>query len=144
MTNPGAPLDKAGIRLARETLALYARYAELMAMQEAALDDGTLQLFEALDEEVSAVQDQLGLPPDAANNLMGNFQSESMRSEAIESLREAQATHTRIRARLAALREEAGTEVRHVVRDGSQARRYLEASPSDEEEEDTPHFDVTL
>lgn len=140
---PGAPLDKAGIQLARKTLTLYARYAELMAMQETALDDGNLQRFETLDEELSAVQDQLGIPPDAASSLAGDPQTDSMRSEAMESLREAQATHARIQTRLATLREETGTEIRHLVRDGSQARRYLEASASSEGE-DTPHFDVIL
>lgn len=140
---PVAPLDKAGIQLARKTLTLYARYAELMVMQETALDDGNLERFEALDDELSAVQNQLGLPPDGASSLVGDPQSDSMRSEAMESLREAQATHARIQTRLATLKEETGTEIRHLARDGSQARRYLEASTSSEGE-DTPHFDVIL
>ena len=144
MKAPRTSLDNAGNQLVRKTVTLYARYAELMAMQEAALDDGNLEGFEALDEELRAVQDQIGLPPDAASSLGADPQSDSMRSEAMESLRTAQATHARIQARLASLREEAGTEIRHLARDGSQARRYLEASTSSEEDDDTPHFDVTF
>ena len=145
MNAPGAPLDSAGDQLVRKTVTLYARYAELMAMQEAALDDGNLEGFEAFDEELRAIQDQIGLPQDAASSPRDDPESDSMRSEAMESLRKAQATHARIQARLASLREEAGTGVRDLVRDGSQARRYLEASTSSEEDDDdTPHFDVTF
>ena len=136
--------DKAGSQLARKTLGLYARYAELVDMQETALVDGDLESFEALDEELRAVQQQIGLPPDVSSSPMGDPQPDSMRSEAIQVLRKAQATHARIQRRLASLREETGTEIRHLVRDGSRARRYLEAAPSGEEGDDVPHIDVTL
>ena len=141
---PRSPLEKAGDRLARDTLSLYARYAELMAMQETALDEGDLQSFEAFDEELRSVQQQIGLPPDTPSTPAGDPQSDPMHSDVIESLRKAQATHARIQERLVSLREEAGSELRQLVRGGSQARRYLEASTSSEEEEDTPHFDVIL
>lgn len=145
MKAPGTPLDNAGSQLVRNTLTLYARYAELMALREKALNDGNLKGLEALDEELRVIQDQVGLPPDAASSQRGDPQSDSMRSEAVESLQRAQATHARIQARLASLREEAGADIRHLARDGSQARRYLEASTSAEEgDDDTPHFDVTF
>lgn len=145
MRAPEPRPERAGDRLARDTVSLYARYAELMAMQEKALDEGDLQSFEGMVGELSAVQQEIGLPPDAASALAGDPQSDPMRSDAIELLREAQATHARIQARLTSLREEAGSELRQLARGGSQARRYLEASTSSEDEgEDTPHFDVTL
>ncbi len=140
---PESPLEKAGDRLARDTLSLYARYAELMAMQETALDEGDLQRFEAFDKELRSVQQQIGLPPDTPSTPAGDPQSDPMNSDAIESLRKAQATHARIQERLASLKDETGSELRQLVRGGSQARRYLEASTSSEKE-DTPHFDVTL
>ncbi len=144
MTPPPPPIDNAGGELVRKTLALYARYAELMALQEATLDDADLESFEAFDEELRAIQEQIGLPPTAANGPRDDPQLDAMRAEAMESLRAAQATHARIQSRLETLREETGTEIRHMARDGSPARRYLEASTSDEEDLDTPHFDVTF
>ncbi len=143
MKAPLSPLDNAGNRLARERLTLYTRYAELTALQEATLDDGDLKAFEAFDEELRSVQQQIGLPPDTPSTPAGDPQSDPMHSDAIESLRKAQATHARIQERLASLRDEAGSELRQLGQGGSQARRYLEASTPDEEE-DTPHFDVTL
>ncbi len=141
---PESGLDKAGNRLARDTLSRYARYAELIAQQETALDDGDLQTFEALDEELKALQQQIGLPPDEAERL-GSDPLSDPSSDAIESLRTAQATHARIQSRLASLKDEAGTELRQLARGGSQGRRYLEASTSiEDEDEDTPHIDVTL
>lgn len=140
---PGTPLDRAGSRLARETLKLYVRYAELTTLQEEALDNGDLESLGALDEELRAVQDQIGSPRDVANGLRGDAQADSMRSKATESLRKAQATHARIQARLASLKEEEGNDIRRLVRGSSQARRYLEAATSDEDG-DTTHIDVTL
>ena len=140
---PEDRLDKAGSRLAVDTLNLYARYAELMAMQEKALDDGDLKGFESLDQELRDVQHRIGLPASTADGLPGGSQPEPMPSGALESLRKAQATHARIQDRLVALREETGSELRQLVRGSSQARRYLEASTSSETD-DTPHFDVTL
>ena len=140
---PESRLDKAGNRLARDTLSRYVRYAELIAKQETALDEGDLETFEALDEELKGLQQQIGLPPDEASGPANEPRPDPIHSDAIEVLRKAQATHARIQARLASLRGETGTELRQLARGGSQARRYLEASTSSESE-DTPHIDVTL
>ena len=49
----------AGGALARERLAAYVRYAELLAGQEKALADGDLERFEALAAEAAEVQESM-------------------------------------------------------------------------------------
>ena len=142
MTASGTPIDDAGHQLVREMVHLYSRYAELIAKQEAALDDGELQEFQAFDDELRTVQQAIGLSPEASSRARNDPRLEALRAEATESLREAQATHSRIQAKLASLREASRTEIRQMARDSSPARRYMEASASFERGDDT-HFDET-
>lgn len=120
---------RAGGALARERLAAYRRYADLVRCQEAALVAGDLEGFRALADEALALQEGLGpalsaaalsQDPDAAGH--------AFLDEVAELLRSALGGNERIQARLGALRSQAGDSVRRASAGHRRVQGYAGAA----------------
>jgi hypothetical protein len=126
--------------LAQERLAAYQRYAGLVEQQEAALASGDLDGFESLSQATKDLQDRLG----AAGALRGIAQDGGVASTFVEQvadlLRTTMARNSRIQARLAGLRQEAGQDIRKTTENRPRVRTYMQGSAS----EDAPSLDVLL
>ena len=129
-------LGRAGGELAKERLAQYVRYAELVADQEAALEAGDLERFEELGALVAELREEIGSfgPDDPAP---GKDEDADAVARALEV---ALAANTRIQDRLARLRHEGADTIRRVERNRPQARQYV----SDASEKPHGRIDVTL
>lgn len=124
-TVAAARAEKAGAALARRRLAGYARYAELLAEQERALDEGALERFEQLAAEALALQREVGAGIAEALPAAAPEHSAGYVIEAREILATAMERSQRVHARLAALRGATAGQIRHLATTRPQARTYL-------------------
>jgi hypothetical protein len=101
-----------------------ARYAVLVARQEAALDAGDVDAFVQCSQERDALQEELdALPP----RPMGESPDPAHLADVIEALEQAHRSDCRIRRLVRHRREDARRSLDEMDRRGGQARRYLEA-----------------
>jgi len=118
---------KAGRRLALERLAIYHRYAELVAGQEEAVLGDDLETFHALAEEALELQAHLGTLRVATKLADGpDAASPDFIDEVMDLLRATAQRNERIQSRLHTLRAGARDEVNRVSEGRSRARRYTE------------------
>jgi len=129
VNGPPEYLGKAGSVLARERLSQYARYAELVARQEAALDEEDLVRFEDLAHEIAELQSAIGTasPGAAFRAAAGGLESDEA-TQAIVVLEKTIARSEQIRQRLTSMRQASAGEIRTVMRRRPQARRYVTES----------------
>ncbi len=154
MSMTGARAEKAGEALARRRLAEYSRYAEILAEQERALDEGALERFERLAAEALALQRELGgigvvpagvhgASPAEVESSSGGVAVESpaaphepsrgYRTEVREVLATALERSLRIRDRIATLRNATAGRIRNLAVTRPHARMYIEGpGPGDE------------
>ena len=142
MTGQGEILT-AGGELARGRLALYARLAELVLEQEAALEAEDLDRFNELSRMVSAVQERLGIATQGLESATEEQAGPDQTDEAARLLRVTLARTERIHSRLSMLRRQVGDEIRHVETGRKTGRRYMEASGSGSADA-VPKVDVKL
>lgn len=125
MTLAAGRTARAGGVLARDRLASYRRYAELLALQEAAVARGDMDAYAALAEETAALQAALGghLHPEglAADP---EATSGAFVSELSDLLRSALGANERIQARLRALRADTAGSVRRAREGQRRVREY--------------------
>jgi hypothetical protein len=112
-------LGRAGGELARERLARYQRYADLVAEQERALDAEDMLRFEEVADDIARLRADIGAPGTGAPVADGDVQA------AADALRSALATNRRIQGRLSTLRREKASLIKNVSRRRPQTRRYL-------------------
>jgi hypothetical protein len=127
-------LGRAGGELARERLARYLRYADLVAEQERALDAEEMERFEQIADDIARLRAEIGAPGAGAPATDGDVQA------AADALRSALATNRRIQGRLSTLRSENAALIKNVSRRRPQTRRYL----ADADEAPPAHVDVKL
>lgn len=103
---------RAGDELAQERLSAYTKYAEAVALQEAALEVGDLERFEALARVAERVQSELATSQ-GLRELLHDQEADSdwFVDRITELVRTTLARNERIRARLARLRRPAGGEI---------------------------------
>ncbi len=137
-------VHSAGDDLARERLAAYARIAELVLEQETALEADDLERFQELTQAVTELRERMGSGP---LQPMGSPGSTGLKGdhadEAARLIRETLARSQGIRARLATLRQEAGTKIRRIGAGRATGRRYLEAAGAGPSSS-SPRVDVKL
>ena len=142
MSMPAHAVVSAGGALARKRLAGYARYAELVAEQEAALEADDLGRFEELQAAVSELQAGLGL---TASLSVGaddaGVDNEAFVQRAIQILRSTLERNERIQARLRLMRNETGNDIRNLSEGRHGARTYL---GRDSAEARGPNLDMKL
>ena len=140
----GGEVHSAGDHLARERLAAFARIAELVLEQETALEADDLDRFRELTDAVTDLRERLGsaapeqVVTQGSTGLTGGHSDEAARL-----LRETLARSQGIRARLATLRQEAGTKIRRIGAGRATGRRYLEAAGAGPSSS-SPRVDVKL
>lgn len=98
-------------------LAVYARYAALVAAQERALEDEDLETFDRLAEDRGNLEAGLPATVDPAPGPGTHM--------AMEQLREALQRDRRMQARLRALRERTRADLKALGEAGDAARRYI-------------------
>lgn len=122
----------AGRALARDRLASYRRYAELVRLQESALARGDTDAYEALVEEGLALQDVLGGQPPVRDLAMDpEAGTGAFVAEVADLLRGALAANERIQSRLRGLRGEASSSVRRAREGRGHALEYAARVGSD-------------
>lgn len=117
-------LGPAGSELAKQRLSGYLRHAALVAEQEEALDRGDQPRFEELALEISAIQDEIGLPDHDARPHPDGARPEE-ESDAVDLLRGTLARSERIHARLMSMKRTQAESIRQVSQRRPQARTYL-------------------
>jgi hypothetical protein len=124
--NPAAAT--AGSELARERLAAYARFAELVSAQESALQAGDMDRFRTLTAAAEELRSACDLAlPDAWGQRLADG-SRTFHESAGEILSAALATSERIQTRLLSLQRETGVEIRRMSAERARGRAYLEGS----------------
>lgn len=126
-------LGRAGGEVARDRLTQFVRYANLVAEQEAALEDGDLDRFEELADSVTELRGMIGAARAAET-------PEDEHEQAEEVLREALAANLRIQTRLQSMRGQDAARIRSIAHRRPQARRYV----SEEADPPVSHLDLTL
>lgn len=125
----GRSVTRAGGKLARERLAAYSRYAQIVAEQEEALAQGDLETFEALGKTATELQAELDgsrTTPDLSHD--PDAGSDWFVSGVTDLLRATLARNERITARLSGLRRDAAQAVRAAAREAPRLRSYVERS----------------
>lgn len=125
-------LGQAGSQQAKERLAGYVRYAELIAAQEAALEAEDVETFESLAREIHDVRQEIGLADEGA------LEDEPPARDVADVLKVALATNRRIQERLSTMKKGGADEIRNAGQWRQPTRRYL-ADGTDSH----PHIDVT-
>jgi hypothetical protein len=117
---------KAGRELARERLALYTRYAGLVARQESALDAEDMEAFETFGEELATLRSVIGAMPAAPSHLEEDPEAAegAFVRQATEVLRATLARTERIQSRLAGMRAQQGADIRRFNRNRPLAQTY--------------------
>ncbi|MEQ8329995.1 MAG: hypothetical protein RH859_05950 [Longimicrobiales bacterium] len=119
----------AGNELARDRLSLYVRYADLTAEQEAALEAGDMEQFEALSRDLEELRTVIGSasgPPRPVQDGPESGSPEFVR-QATDVLRATLARTERIQMRLAVMRRDRAREIRSVAERAPQLRNYAVA-----------------
>lgn len=121
------PVTRAGGALARERLAAYQRYAELVEGQEAALEAGDLEAFDAMSWAALDLQATLGAAA-ALRHLEDDPEAgqASFVDQVTALLRSTMARNERIQARLHHLRDEAGRDIRTAGTNRPRVRSYVQ------------------
>lgn len=140
MTPLAGRTAQAGGALARDRLASYRRYAELVSLQEAALARGDTDAYEGLVVETAALQDALGGQP-PLRDLAGDPEAGSgaFVAEVADLLRGALGANERIQSRLRGLRAEASGSVRRAREGHRHALGYAGAGA-----DTIPSLDLTM
>lgn len=132
MTTATRKATRGGGASARERLALYRRYADLVRQQEAALIAGDLDGFHALADQALELQGgqeppvtPSGLPEDPGSGAGPGV------GELSQILRVTLDAGERIQARLRALRSDAGLSVRRATEGQHRVRGYAPTSDRD-------------
>lgn len=129
MTAVARPVTRAGGALARERLAAYQRYAELVEGQEAALEAGDLEAFDLLSRAALELQATLG-----ASAALRHIEDDPEAGQASfvervsDLLRSTMARNERIQARLHGLRDDAGRDIRNAGTNRPRVRTYIEGA----------------
>lgn len=110
-----------GIAVSHERLREYRRYAALVSAQEAALDEGDLDQVREIAHEISALEARISSMPLEEPPVPREEDAEV----AAEILRDALHKTRQLAARLRAMREAEGVEIRHAMARGPQARAYV-------------------
>ena len=126
MTRTAGRTAQVGGVVARDRLASYRRYAEIVRLQEAALSRGDINAYEELVAETAALQDALGMHP-PARDLAGGPEAGSgaFGAEVADLLRGALGANERVQSRLRGLRAEASGSVRRVRQGRRHAMEYV-------------------
>lgn len=131
---------RAGDDQARRRLSLYARFAELVAAQERALEDEDLGRFKALSVELDWLRRAVGdlAPPAGATPEASGPGADrpapaahADENAAREVLEEALAATRRIESRLAGMKRSGAAEIRGLERRASHVRSYFRTAGDD-------------
>lgn len=134
MAAPAPTLTQAGCQLARERLAAYQRYAELVEAQEAALEAGDLEAFDVLSSAALEIQASLGGGAPLTNLAHDpEAGTASFVDKVTDLLHSTMARNERIQARLRGLRHETGSEIRKTAESRPRIRTYMTGAGSEEE-----------
>jgi hypothetical protein len=107
-------------------LAMYARYADLVRFQEAALEKEDLNRFEDLARARQEIQAEVdSVNPSLLRGDTLDPESQMYLEKVHEELRDALLRDARIRSRLQGMKKDASTTLRDVEDRGGRAREYL-------------------
>lgn len=146
MSVPARRIVSAGNELARERLAAYARYAELVAQQERALEREDLEAFRSLAASIEELQAEIGQDGGVLHDLGDDTElgAESFVGRVSEIVRSTLARNERIQARLGMLRRRVGASGHRAPVPLEPAARYAGTSAGDSPADAGPHLDVTF